>query len=337
MSTPVEGYVLHVYGSERYVRHVVASVLTLRRHDPDRPVALYCAPEQLALLEKHGFDTLFHTLEVLPERHRSIVGFKHHLHRFMPFDRNLYVDADMVWCRNPDPLWAQLSAFPFTATGLERSDFFFGGPKGFGVLKDYFRDRRRQTMRRFGLTHLPRVQAGMIFAQDRKMTRHICETAAAFLSRSSETHFRSRLSEGRNEETCEWSLAMAMSYHRLPIFPWLQGYNSPQLDFIEGMTQYDPEFESVQCRYYSDRFVYSLRGIPKANVRDRFIRFFSSLPGKGDYKDVTPFVVHFGWLQHKQPFFDFSDRVWERLTQKQRAVVAPPVKAEPVAVSMPVA
>ena len=33
----MEGYVLHAYGHERYVQHAVASVLTLRRYDPDRP------------------------------------------------------------------------------------------------------------------------------------------------------------------------------------------------------------------------------------------------------------------------------------------------------------
>jgi hypothetical protein len=24
--------------------------------------------------------------------------------------------------------------------------------------------------------------------------------------------------------------------------------------------------------------------------------------------------MHFGWLLHKQPFFDYSDRIWKRLT-----------------------
>ena len=319
MPTPVEGYVLHAYGPEQYLRHAVASVITLRRYDPERPVALYCTSEHVALLEKYGLDTLFAHLEELPEANRSIVGFKHHLHHFMPFDRSLFVDADMIWCRNPDPLWQQLSAFPVTATGLERSDFFFGGPKGAGVIIDFFLDRRRRTMQRFGLTYLPRVQAGMIYAQNRNLTRAVCESAADFLSKHQETHFRSRLNEGRSEETCEWSLAMAMSHHKLPIFPWHQGYNSPQVDFIEGLTTYDEDFEEVACRYYSDRFVYMLRGFGNLRVRDALIRFFSSLPGRGDYMDVTPYVVHFGWLNHKQPFYDFSERTWERLTQVEIA------------------
>ncbi len=319
MFAPVEGYVYHTYGPDRYVRHAVASVLTLRRYDPDRPVALYCPPSHKTLLERYGLDTLFQRLAILPEPNRSIVGFKHHLHDFMPFDRCLYVDSDMVWCRNPDPLWIQLSALPFTATGQERADFFFGGPKGVGVLVDILLDRRRRTMRRFGLTHLPRVQAGMMYSQDREVTRTVCETAAYFLRRRDETHFRSRLNEGRSEESCEWSIAMAMSRLNLSTVPWFQGLHSPQLDFIEGLTEYDPDFTKVVCRYYSDQFVYSLRGIAYPGLRDFLLALFSGLPGRGDYLSVTPFVIHFGWLHHKQPFYDFSTRTWELLTQQRPA------------------
>lgn len=324
MPAPVEGYVLHTYGPERYVRHAVASVVTLRRHDAERPVALYCPESHRAALEAHGLDTLFQHIEVLPEAHRSIVGFKHHLHRFMPFDRCLFVDADMVWCRNPDPLWQQLAAHPFTATGLERADFFFGGPKGFGVLVDVVLDRRRRTMQRFGLTSLPRVQAGMIYAQDVAVAREVCETASYFLGERAQTHFRSRLSEnGRSEESCEWSLAMAMSRLRLQVVPWFQGHLSPQLDFIEGLTTYDPAFERVTCRYYPDRFVYSLRGLPKAWLRDLLLGFFSGLPGRGDYLEVTPFVLHFGWIHHKQPFQHLSEHLWTTLTRRPAEVPLP--------------
>ena len=315
MSTFEEGYVYHTYGPDRYVRDAVASVLTLRRHDPDRPVALFCPPDHIAALQEYGLDTLFHHIDELPEAHRSIIGFKHHLYAFMPFERALFVDSDMVWCRNPDPLWSQLSAFPFTATGLERADFFFGGPKGVAVAFDFILDRRRRTMRRFDLNHLPRVQAGMIYSQDRALTRDVCDRASYYLSRRDETHFRSRLHEGRTEESCEWSLAMAMSSLRLHVYPWLQGHNSPQLDFIEGLTMYDPNFEQVVSRYYPDRFVYMLRGLTNPLLRDVLIRFFSALPGRGDCLDVTPFVLHFGWLHHKQPFRDFSARTWNRLTQ----------------------
>ncbi len=310
----MDGYVLHTYGAEKYLHHAVASVVTLRRYDAARPVALYCSDEHRQVLVQHGADRLFDRIELLPEENRSIVGFKHHLHRFMPFEQNLYVDSDMIWCRDPDPLWTQLSPYAFTATGLERADFFFGGPKGWSVFGDILLDRRTRTLKRFGLTSFPRVQAGMIYAADRKATRSVCEKAAYFLDNREDTHFRSRLHEGRSEETCEWSLAMSMSYHRLPVFPWFQGYNSPQLDFIEGLTDYDPDFHHIRCRYYSKPIVYMIRGVKKTRRRERLFRWASTLPGWGDYMEVTPYVLHFGWLHQKQPFYDFAAREWERIS-----------------------
>jgi hypothetical protein len=253
---------------------------------------------------------LFDHIGLLPEEHASIVGFKHHLHEFMPYDRSLFVDADIIWCRDPDPLWQQLRAYSFTATGLERADFFFGGPKGWEVVIDFLLNRRRRTMERFGITHLPRVQAGMIYSGDRDVARRASEAASSLLTQRRETHFRSRLSEGRSEESCEWSLAMAMSKLDLPVFPWLHGSLSPQLDFIEGLTRYDPEFRNVSYRYYTDRLVYSLRGIRNASVRRFIIDLVSRLPGRGDFIEFTPISLHFGWLHFKEPFNEFSDQVW---------------------------
>ncbi len=312
---------LHSYGPERYLRHAVASVVTLRRHDERRPVALYCSEQHARHLRQHGLDALFAVVEVLPEAHRSITGFKHHLHCFRPFERSLFVDADMVWCRDPDPLWTQLSVYPFTATGTERADFWFGGPKGLGIIPEVLLDRRRRTLRRFGLTHLPRVQAGMIYTADAGLTQATCTLARQLLDRREETHFRSRLDEeGRSEETCEWSLAMAMSRMKLPVFPWRQGYDSPQLDFIEELTDYDLDFCRVTCRYYCDPLVHSLRGLPSSTARAWLTHVLTRLPGRGDHLEVTPFALHFGWLHHKQPFHDFSLRTWDRLTRRARPV-----------------
>ena len=317
MTTPREGYVLHSYGPDRYVKHAVASVHTLRRHDTERPVALFCPEHHRSLLERRGLETLFDVLGDLPPKHQSIVGFKHHLHRFKAFDRSLFVDADMVWCRSPNPLWQQFAAFPFTATGLQNADHFFGGPKGIGVVVDVLLGRRPRTLRRLGLTRLPRVQAGMIYAQDESRTREVGQVAASYLDRADGTHFRSRLNEGRSEETCEWSLALAMSDLDLHVFPWLQGRNSPQLDYIDTLTDHDPDFREVSHRLYTNSFVYSLRGLPNARVRDALLGVAKCLPGMGEYMELTPYVLHFGWLHQKEPFRDFAERTWSRLSAER--------------------
>ena len=313
MASSTEGYVLHSYGPERYVQHAVASVHTLRRYDAERPVALFCSETHRALLRRQGLAAEFDVLDLLPSEHQSIVGFKHHLDQFKAFDRSLFVDADIIWCRDPDPLWQQLAAFPFTATGLQNADHFFGGPKGLGVLVDMLLGRRRRTLRRFGLTALPRVQAGMIYAQDDECTREVCARASNFLHRVDETHFRSRLDEGRSEETCEWSLAMAMSDCGLHVFPWLQGQNSPQLDYIDGLVDHDAEFRDVDYRFYTSPFTYSLRGIPYEGIRDALFQLAEWMPRMGEYVTVTPYALHFGWLHQKAPFRTFAERVWTRL------------------------
>ena len=322
MATPVEGYVLTCYGPEQYLHHAVASALSIRRHDANRPIALYCTEAHRKVLEGYGLDTLFAHVGFLPQVNRSVVGFKHNLHHFMPFDRNLFADSDMIWCRNPDPLWQQLSAFEFTSTGMERADFFFGAHKNLRVLVDILLGRRKRTLKRFGLTHLPRIQSGLMYGQSRAVVQKVCETAQEFMDKRHLTHFSSRLDEyGRSQESCEWSLAMAMSALKLQVFPWLQGYNSPQLDFIGPLTEYDPDFEQVTCHYPCDRFIYNLRGFPIEFIRKAMMGFFSMLPGRGDHLFVTPFALHFGWLHYKQPFCDFADRTWERLTQKENVPI----------------
>ncbi|MDZ7682575.1 MAG: hypothetical protein U5J63_12910 [Fodinibius sp.] len=37
---PLKGYVYNTYGHPKYLKHAVASVVSLRRYDEERPVAL---------------------------------------------------------------------------------------------------------------------------------------------------------------------------------------------------------------------------------------------------------------------------------------------------------
>lgn len=308
----MEGYVLNTYGDERYLRNAVASALTIRRYDSKRPIALFADEAQISCLRQTGLDDLFSKVEILPEAHRSIVGFKHHIYRFHPFDRCLFVDSDMIWCKNPDPLWRMFSGYTFTVTGTEKADFFFGGPKNAAVIADYVMNRRLRTMKRFGVTYLPRVQAGMMYSSDVETCRKVCEEARLFLEQRRDTHFRSRLNEGRNEESCEWSLALAMSRLQLPIFPWHQGQNTPQMDYIEDFIQYDQDFCQVSCKYFLDPKVNRLRGLPHRFPRDFGIWLSTWLPGRGDYMWITPFTLHFGWLPYKGVLENFANRLWEK-------------------------
>lgn len=311
-----EGYVYTSYGDQKYLRHVLASVSTLRRYDQKRPVTIYCSDDHVQMLEKNDLSEQFDQIIVLPKGNRSITGFKHNVYQFMPYEKNLYMDSDIVWCKNPNVLWKRLGTYSFTISGNHIADGFFGGPKGIGIIADIVLRRRKKTLEKFGLTYLNRVQTGMMYSSDRETAEKICKTASEFLSNRDETHFRSRKYEtGRTQETCEWSLGMALSKLEIPILPWLNGYESPQLDYIEDYTEHNPNFTDIICTLYNDRFVYDFKAIQLKWLRKFLISFFSLVPGKGDYMKVTPYCLHFGWRHQKQPFFDFADRVWEEMTK----------------------
>lgn len=324
-----EGYVYVSYGHPKYLKHVIASVVSLRRYDTERAIALVCTDKHKVLLEKYGLSHMFDVIHHLPAEHASIVGFKHNFYHYLFFDANLFIDSDIIWCKNPDTLWQALKPFRFTVTGNLVSDNFFGAPKGIGVLKDVLLGRRKRTMKRFGLTYLSRAQTGIMYASEYNLTRKVCELAGEMLNRKSETHFQSRKKEkGRTEESCEWSLAMAMAKLNVPIYYWFQGHTSPQLDYIHLLTDHDEDFEYVKCKYYSDDFVYSLRGLKSNALKKLLISIFSRFPGKGDYMFVTPYCLHFGWFHEKQPFFEFSDKIWDTLISSESKLVA---SAKPVA------
>ena len=315
MRAAPEGYVLHAYGPERYLHHAVASARTLRRHDTHRPIALYCSEDQAALLRQHGLGDLFERVETLPEAHRSIVGFKHHLDRFMPYARTLFADSDIVWCRNPDPLWRDLASYPFTSTGDADADLWFGAAKDLTVVGDLIFRRRARTLERLGLKRLPRVLTALVFAQDREVTTAVCAAARAYLARRDETHFKSRLDEkGRTLESCEWSLALAMSALGLNPFHWYRGAASPLLDYYPHVTSHDLDFEHVSYRVWTDRFVYDVQGLDHRRLRRTLTAALKKLPGRGGFVDTTPLALHFGRLPFKAPFYDFASRTWVEVT-----------------------
>jgi hypothetical protein len=112
-------------------------------------------------------------------------------------------------------------------------------------------------------------------------------------------------------------MAMAMSKLRLQVYPWFMGYNSPQLDYVDTLTTHDPDFKEVHCTFYCTRWIYEIRSFPKPGVRMTLLRSLAALLRRRDHLIVTPFVLHFGSLHQKQPFYDFSERTWEGITQRE--------------------
>lgn len=313
-----EGYIYVTYGDIKYLKNAISSVLTLKRYDKKREIALFCSEHHIEQLQKNGLTKYFSHVFKLPKENQSITGFKHNLHQFLPFHKNLFIDSDIIWCKNPDNLWIRFSSYRFTITGNQTADLFFGSHKGFAIIKDFILSRRNRTLKRFGLSYLSRVQTGMIYTSDPLLTEKVCNQSKEYFNQIHRTHFRSRKEEpGRDEESCEWSLAMAMSKLNLQVFPWLNGYESPQLDFIDNFTIYDEDFSRVECLFYTNNFVYDLKGLKSKRLQSFLISVTTKIPGRGDFLYVTPYCIHFGWYHQKEPLNRFSEKCWNRLIERK--------------------
>jgi len=160
----------------------------------------------------------------------------------------------------------------------------------------------------------------MIYTADSDVTKSVCEQAIDYFSRRDFTHFRSRHQKESYIESCEWSIAMAMSRLGLPVFDWFQGANSPQLDYIPEVTEHTENFEEVSYQYYTDRFIHEIQGggITNTRLRNFLTQMAASMLRRRDYMKVTPFTLHFGWTHSKPIFYDFVDRVWSDLIQSDK-------------------
>ena len=56
--------------------------------------------------------------------------------------------------------------------------------------------------------------------------------------------------------------------------PLVSGLRQPAIDFVEGLTEYEPAFRQVVCKFYCDRFVYSLRSLANQRLRDALLVVF---------------------------------------------------------------
>lgn len=308
-----EGYIYTSYGKEKYLKSAIISAHTVRRYDQQRPIALMCSREHAHTIEEWGLTDFFDVVNILDVKHQSIVGFKHNLHLYMPFEHNMYLDSDMIWCRDPESLWHAFRPYGYTITGQDSADVFYGAPKNAKIFFDLILRRRQRTLKKFNLPHLYRVQTGIIYAADKDLTKRVNDLASQFLNQKDETHFVSRTTEaGRSLESCEWSLGMAMSKLKLFVYPWFNGYESPQLDYIHGMVKHDVEYKEVYVQHYLSPFVQAFRGLKSNALKKILLSVFSLFPKSLDHMWVTPYVLHFGWKHQKDYFFNFVDHIWKK-------------------------
>jgi len=104
-------------------RKAIGLALSLRRTNPDLPIAIACAPDLVAAVEPF-FDI------VVEERH-GLRGFRHKLYldEYSPFSRTLFLDADVLVFRDLGPILESWKGRPYTARG----SYFEEGFSSFGL------------------------------------------------------------------------------------------------------------------------------------------------------------------------------------------------------------
>ena len=107
------GIILIATGHPNYGKLAYNLALTIKTAGENTPVAIvHTGLEHLTESQKAIFDYLI----PLPENFRDGFGAKLHLDELTPFDKTLFLDADMLWLgRKPSQLFAELDGTGFTS------------------------------------------------------------------------------------------------------------------------------------------------------------------------------------------------------------------------------
>jgi len=109
-----QGIILLATGHANYTKMAYNLAMTIKTSGENTPVAIvHTGLDHLTLSQQALFD---YTIQ-LPEGYKAGFGAKLHLDQLSPFDKTLFLDADMLWLagRKPSELFAELDSIPFTA------------------------------------------------------------------------------------------------------------------------------------------------------------------------------------------------------------------------------
>lgn len=109
----VQGYITVAFGPQKYIELARTLIRSIKRIDPNRPVAL---------VTDRSADAVPEADDVIPLR--SDIGdtllHKMHLDLYSPYDETMFIDADCVLVRDPDGLWALTDGHSFGMLGSEQ-------------------------------------------------------------------------------------------------------------------------------------------------------------------------------------------------------------------------
>ena len=139
------------------------------------------------------------------------------------FDQQIYLDSDILWCKHPNVLWKAFEPHNICAIGHPKAGGTFGYCYGKEYISNILLFKRKRTLRKFNLKGIPRISAIAIFSKNRDITASACQQARWFFTQKHLTHFNGGKNiRIDNEESCEWSMAMAWAKFHLSVIKFVQ-------------------------------------------------------------------------------------------------------------------
>lgn len=141
---PERGILTLGFGPEKYRRMAMALALSVRRVNPDLPIAVVTDH-----LDDPGLNECFDQLIPLDTSFGSGLQQKLNLDRYTPFTETLFIDADCLVVRDLEPVFDLMGIVPF-------------GVVGFPVIDGKYWVEVKELMERFDLPYVGRFNAGII-------------------------------------------------------------------------------------------------------------------------------------------------------------------------------
>ena len=83
---------------------------------------------------------------------------------------------------------------------------------------------------------------------------------------------------------------MAMSSLNLPVFPWLQAANSPQLDYVDDLTDHDADFEDEEPSEPGE-VVHAAKARQASGMRRRVMSYQMSMRPQSSRSSLSPMLA----------------------------------------------
>ncbi len=149
-----EGFITIAYGAKEYIRMARAMALSYRRFNSSRPFAVVTDEGNIKNLSPY-FDIV---IPLKSEYGKGVVQ-KLHMDLYAPFEKNVFIDSDCLFYKDPELVWQSYNQGDFTMRGWR----YLTGYTEYEQKDPYlFLDDVAATLRKRNLTRFPHFNSGVM-------------------------------------------------------------------------------------------------------------------------------------------------------------------------------